>query len=820
MPVNPQEVEIARSACTLGDYERLAKRVLPGEIWDFIAGGAGEERTVAANTSSFAAVRLAPRVLTGASCQDTKVSVLGREWAAPVAVAPMAYHTLVHPEGELATVQAAADAGLPVVVSTFAGRTFDELASAAHSPLWLQIYCFRDWSVTEQLVRKAERAGFEALMLTVDTPLLGRRLRDLRNGFRLPPGIVPANLPPGDYSSPSQHSRTEMDASLDWSVISRLRSLTDLHLLLKGILTAEDALLAIAAGVDGVVVSNHGGRQLDGAPATLDVLPDVVAAIAARCPVLIDGGVRRGTDVLAALALGADAVMLGRPVLYSLAVAGRRGVADALEILVGEFADAMTLTGTPSIPTIGPSLLFAPSPVLPPQPRADGRPGIRIAETGARNSDLRMADLHASLSDPMLDVMTFLNEITDRYPRAISFAPGRPHEGAFDVEDIFKHLRAYIEYLSEQGASPDRIRTTLFQYGPTAGHIRGLVADSLREDEGIDVPPESIVVTVGCQEAMLLTLRALFADPRDVLLVSCPCYVGIVGAARLLGIQIATVEEQPDGISGNDLDQALRAELRKGNRPRALYLVPDYSNPSGNTMAPEVRQAVLALAERYDIVILEDSPYRLVSPGRQIPTLKAIDTGRRVVHLGSFAKSAFPGVRLGYVIADQLVTDGSGKERLLADELAKIKSMVTVNSPSVSQAIVAGILLGSGGRLSQANSRTAARYGDALQLAFRQLDLHFPVARRQATGVTWNRPAGGFFLTVRVPFPADDAALARSAEQHNVIWTPMRYFFPDGRGGHNAIRLSVSSLEFTEIEDGIARFARFIDSEIGARPVR
>jgi (S)-3,5-dihydroxyphenylglycine transaminase len=444
------------------------------------------------------------------------------------------------------------------------------------------------------------------------------------------------------------------------------------------------------------------------------------------------------------------------------------------------------------------------------------RPGTGAA-TGTQISGLRKSDLHACLSDPMLDVMNFLNEITDRYPRAISFAPGRPHEGAFEVEDIFRHLRSYLDYLSQQGSSPARIRTMLFQYGPTAGHIRELVADSLRADEGIDVAPESIVVTVGCQEAMLLALRALFAGPRDVLLVSCPCYVGIVGAARLLGIPVRAVEERPDGIACDDLDQALQAELRQGNRPRALYVVPDYNNPSGNTMTPAVRQEVLELAERYDIAILEDSPYRLVSPGRQSPTLKAIDTGRRVVHLGSFAKSTFPGLRLGYVIADQIVTDGSGSACLLADELAKIKSMVTVNSPSVSQAIVAGILLGSGGRLSEANSRTAARYGEALQLALRQLDRHFPAARREAAGVTWNRPAGGFFLTVRVPFPADDAALARSAEQHNVIWTPMRYFFPDGRGGHNAIRLSVSALEFTEIEDGIARFAHFVDSEIGAR---
>ncbi|MGW7689288.1 aminotransferase class I/II-fold pyridoxal phosphate-dependent enzyme [Streptomyces asiaticus] len=858
----------SRPPLSLDEYAERARTRLGPEVWDFIEGGAGEERTLAANRAAFDRTRLSPRVLTGAGECDPSTTILGRRWGAPVAVAPMAYHTLMHPDGETATARAAGAAGLPLVVSTFAGRTFAEIAAAATSPLWLQVYCFRDRDTTRRLIEHAEAAGFEALVLTVDTPRLGRRLRDLRNDFRLPPHITPANLPAdeADYSSPSEHGRTGLDPSLDWSVIAWLRSVSRLPVLVKGVMTAEDARRAIAAGVDGIVVSNHGGRQLDGAPATLDVLAPIAAAVDGRCALLLDGGVRRGRDVLGALALGADAVLLGRPVLHGLAVAGGAGAAGVLSLVLDELSEAMTLTGTATVADADASLPAGPEDASPARHRPSGgaprhdRPRPPEPTAGLRKEDLHRSvtdtppptaphdtttatlhkenlhrsvtdtpppttphntptatlhkeNLHRSVSDPVLDTMNFLNEITGRFPDVVSFAPGRPYEEFFDKDEILDHIRRYLDHLAAGGASDEAIRTALYQYGPTAGQIRELISDSLRADEGIDAPPGAIVVTVGAQEGMLLALRALFADPGDVLLVASPCYVGITGAASLLGVPVRPVEERADGLDVADVEAAVLAERARGRRPRAFYVVPDHSNPSGNTMSRRAREELLELAARHDLLILEDSPYRLVSPGVQLPTLKSMDHTRRVIHLGSYSKSVFPSARVGFVVADQPVRDPSGAESLLADELAKIKSMVTVNTPALSQAAVAGALLACGGRLTERNAVPAKHYGEALRVTLEQLDRHFPEDVRDRLGIGWNRPSGGFFLTVRVPFPADNAALLRSAEDHGVIWTPMAYFYP-GPGGERSIRLSFSYLSPAEIEDGIARLAAFLRAEI------
>jgi (S)-3,5-dihydroxyphenylglycine transaminase len=440
---------------------------------------------------------------------------------------------------------------------------------------------------------------------------------------------------------------------------------------------------------------------------------------------------------------------------------------------------------------------------------------LGTAVTGVR---LRKEDLHASVSDPILDTMNFLNEITFRYPAAISFAPGRPYDGFFDTEQIFAQIRGYLDHLAENGNSPEQIRDALFQYGPTAGRIRELIASSLLDDEHIDVPPESIVVTVGCQEAMFLALRALIAGPQDTLLVSSPCYVGITGAARLLDIELAAVEEREDGFRCADLETVIRAELARGRRPRAFYVVPDHSNPAGSTMPLPTRHELLNLAAEHDLLILEDSPYRMVSPGPHLPTLKSLDRQRRVIHLGSFSKTAFPGARLGFAVADQTVTDSAGRTGLLADELAKIKSMVTVNTSPLSQAAVAGLLLACRGRLSELNLPTSAYYAKAMRSTLRQLDECFPASQRAGLGVRWNSPDGGFFLTMHVPFLADNAALARSAENFGVIWTPMSYFYPHG-GGDRTIRLSVSYLTQADITDGIVRLARFIRAEAGLSPL-
>ncbi|MFI8491006.1 alpha-hydroxy acid oxidase [Streptomyces rubrogriseus] len=348
---------------TLDDFARLAHGKLPAATWDFIAGGAGRERTLAANEAVFGAVRLRPRALPGIEEPDTSVEVLGSRWPAPVGIAPVAYHGLAHPDGEPATAAAAGALGLPLVVSTFAGRSLEEVARAASAPLWLQLYCFRDHETTLGLARRARDSGYQALVLTVDTPFTGRRLRDLRNGFAVPDHIGPANLTgtaAAGSATPGAHSRLAFDRRLDWSFVGRLGAASGLPVLAKGVLTAADAEAAVAAGVAGIVVSNHGGRQLDGAPATLEALPEVVSAVRGRCPVLLDGGVRTGADVLAALALGARAVLVGRPALYALAAGGGAGVRRMLTLLTEDFADTMVLTGHAATGTIGPDTLAPP----------------------------------------------------------------------------------------------------------------------------------------------------------------------------------------------------------------------------------------------------------------------------------------------------------------------------------------------------------------------------------------------------------------------------------------------------------------------------
>ncbi|PAZ17396.1 GntR family transcriptional regulator [Streptomyces sp. SA15] len=440
-----------------------------------------------------------------------------------------------------------------------------------------------------------------------------------------------------------------------------------------------------------------------------------------------------------------------------------------------------------------------------------------VADTTAAAAQphaLALTDLHASLTDPVLDAMNFLNEVVARFPEALSFAPGRPSEGTFETEDLARYLRIYTDHLEQVLDWPrDRVRTQLFQYGRTNGIIHELIARTLANDEGIHVSPEAVVVTTGCQEAMLLTLRALFARPEDTLLVSSPCYVGVTGAARLLDIAIQPVREGAEGPDPDAVLAAVRRTRRAGGRPRALYVVPDFANPSGASMTVDARERLLRIAAEEDLLILEDDPYGFfVRAGAARPTMKSLDTERRVLHLGSFAKTALPGARVGYVVADQEVIGTAGRRSLLADELSKIKSMTTVNTSAIGQAVVGGLLIESGCRLREANARAIAHYRTNLNTLLGELERHFPAERRRALGVRWNEPTGGFFLVVDVPFVADTKALEHSARNFGVLWTPMSDFYLDG-GGEHQLRLSCSSLTPNQIVEGVAGLARFIEAQ-------
>jgi (S)-3,5-dihydroxyphenylglycine transaminase len=426
---------------------------------------------------------------------------------------------------------------------------------------------------------------------------------------------------------------------------------------------------------------------------------------------------------------------------------------------------------------------------------------------------LALQDLHASLTDPVLDAMNFLNEVVARFPEALSFAPGRPSEGAFETDDLTRYLRAYTDHLEQaRGWSKDQVRTHLFQYGRTNGIIHELIARTLANDEQIHVSPESIVVTTGCQEAMLLTLRALFAKPEDTLLVSSPCYVGITGAARLLDIATHPVPEGTDGPDPEAFLAAARRVREAGGRPRALYVVPDFANPSGASMTVAARERLLQIAAEEDLLILEDDPYGFfVRAGSARPTLKSMDRERRVLHLGSFAKTALPGARVGYVVADQEVVGPAGRRSLLADELSKIKSMTTVNTSAIGQAVIGGLLVECDCRLREANAEAIAYYATNLATLLGELERHFPAERRRELGIRWNEPTGGFFLVVDVPFVADAKAREHSARAFGVLWTPMSDFYAEGAGTHQ-LRLSCSALTPSQIVEGVRRLALFIES--------
>jgi (S)-3,5-dihydroxyphenylglycine transaminase len=428
---------------------------------------------------------------------------------------------------------------------------------------------------------------------------------------------------------------------------------------------------------------------------------------------------------------------------------------------------------------------------------------------------IALGDLHASLADPLLDEMTFLNEVTTRYPAAISFAPGRPYEGFFEPESVHEYLDAYTQYLRKEcGFGDDEVRTALFQYGRTKGVIHELIARTLVHDEGLHVAPDTLVVTVGAQEGMLLVLRALIADSRDVLLVSSPCYIGITGAARVLDIETVAVPEGPDGPDPEAIARAARQVRASGRRPRAFYVVPDFANPSGASMPLAARHRLLEVAAAEDLLVIEDNPYGFfVRDGAPRPTLKSLDQDARVVYLGSFAKTCFPGARLGYVVADQEVLAPDGRRTLLADELAKIKSMTTVNTPSLSQAVIGGMLVRHGCRLREVNAGAIAFYAENLRTMLGELDRCFPEPLRSRLGISWNAPEGGFFVVVAVPFAADPAALERCAREHGVLWTPMGGFYPDG-GGEHRLRLSCSYLPPDRIAEGVRRLAAFVSDQI------
>lgn len=338
----------------MNEYEILAKDRMPKMAYDYFASGAEDQVTLRDNRDAFSRIKLRPRVLVDVSNIDLTTSVLGLQLAMPIMVAPTALHKLAHPQGELATARASSAANTLMILSSSSSCSIEEIAATGPGHRFFQLYVYKDRNISRVLVRRAEEAGFKAIVLTVDTPRLGRREADIKNGFKLPAeygyknmeGLM--NLKKMDKTSDSELASwadSHFDRSLNWKDVEWLQSITKLPVLVKGILTAEDALLALQCKVAGIMVSNHGARQLDHVPATISVLEEVVKAVGGRVPVFLDGGVRRGTDVFKALALGASGVFIGRPIPFSLAVDGEAGVRKCLQMLRDEFELTMALMG-------------------------------------------------------------------------------------------------------------------------------------------------------------------------------------------------------------------------------------------------------------------------------------------------------------------------------------------------------------------------------------------------------------------------------------------------------------------------------------------
>lgn len=405
-----------------------------------------------------------------------------------------------------------------------------------------------------------------------------------------------------------------------------------------------------------------------------------------------------------------------------------------------------------------------------------------------------------------------VKDVTARYPDAISFALGAPHPRHLDQLDVSRYVDLYLDHLAtERGLGRGRARRLLYEYGPSGGLINDLVATGLALDQGIEVTPEEVVITVGAQEALLLALRAVCCSPDDLLGLVDPSFYGIIGAARVLDVGLVTIPDSDRGIDLDSLDAQCRAARAEGKRIRALYVAPDFANPSGIVMDLATRRRLLRLAEQHDLLLLEDNAYGFTAgPLSEMPTLKSMDVDGRVIYIGTFAKVCLPGARVGFVVADQTVRTPQGQRHPLAEDLALIKSMTTVNTAPLCQAMIGGMVLEQGGSLASLGNDNARTYQRNLGLLLDALDRHLI----PGGGLRWNRPDGGFFVRMRIPVPADDALLELSASGYGVVWTPLSTFYL-GRGGSHHLRLSCSYLDPHQIETGVLRFARFLRDVVG-----
>jgi (S)-3,5-dihydroxyphenylglycine transaminase len=419
------------------------------------------------------------------------------------------------------------------------------------------------------------------------------------------------------------------------------------------------------------------------------------------------------------------------------------------------------------------------------------------------------------LNDLGEDVMGFLNEIQLTYPSAISLASGRPDEDYFNLNDFPQYFNLYVDAMElSEKKTRKKILNSLGQYNRTKGIINDLVATYLKKDEKIKVRSEDILVTVGAQEGLVTAVMTLCDREKDVIIVEDPAYVGITHFSVIAGYNIEPIPVNPSGISIEILEKKIKKYKNEGKKVKIVYVIPDYQNPTGNSMTLESRKVLLEMAHLHDFFIIEDNAYReFIYQGVKYPTLKELDVRKRVIYLRSFSKTIYPSLRLGVMVADQ-VLEIEKKKVAMSDLMAKTKGYLTVNTPSINQAIFGGILIKNKFSLKKINKEKVASMKKKRDRLLSALSKYFDVKTATwAKGISWNIPGGGFFLSIRVPFDVDKKEVIFCARKFNVIFTPMSFFY-FGKGGSNEIRLAFSNISDKEIEPAVKNLAMYFKNKI------
>ncbi len=406
------------------------------------------------------------------------------------------------------------------------------------------------------------------------------------------------------------------------------------------------------------------------------------------------------------------------------------------------------------------------------------------------------------------DVMGFLNEVQLQYPEALSLASGRPNQKFFDFSDVTSYIDRYIKYVSDYKVFGDI--NDLGQYNKAKGIINDLVSKYLEEEYEIKADPDNILINVGTQESLLIAVMTLCDKDKDIIIVEDPAYVGITHYALLAGYKLEPVAVKIDGLCLESLKQKIEVQNSIGKKVKIVYVTPDFQNPTGVSMSIEKRLKLLKMADEYDFYIVEDNAYGdFVIEGIKYPTLKSLDEKKRVIYLHSLSKIIYPALRIGIMVADQMIDNLS-----LSNLMAKIKGYTSVNTPSITQAVFAGILIENNFKLQNFNQEKLKDLALRREYLLKALDKYFIANNKPwSKTISWNVPNGGFFLTLKLPIPILKEDVIECAERFNVICTPMSFFYLNG-GGENEIRLAFSYVDINDLDQAISNLSKYLEYKI------